>query len=89
MLRHLVYLDATAPRAGESWSSSHLPETVKSRIAAAAASGGLSLPPPDASLFGLSGADRDWVNRRQTAQPFGLYREPLQFDAAAVGRPTS
>ncbi len=88
LLRHLVYLDASAPRSGESWSSSHLPETVQGRIAAAAANGGLSLPPPDAAIFGLTGADRDWVNRRQTPQPFGLYREPLDFDEAAVERVT-
>ena len=54
------------------------------RVAEGQASGGLSFPPPDASVFGLSGADRDWVNRRQTPQPFGIYQEPLQFDPAVV-----
>jgi len=47
-------------------------------------SGGLSLPCPDASVFGLAGADRDWVNRRMTPQPFGLYRDPLHFDESRV-----
>ena len=28
--------------------------------------------------------DRDWVNRRMTPQPFGLYRDPLVFDPARV-----
>ncbi|MEO8134932.1 MAG: alpha/beta hydrolase [Betaproteobacteria bacterium] len=83
-LHHLVYLDASAPRSGESWSSPHKPEVVAARIAAAAASGGLSLPPPDASVFGLSGSDRDWVNRRQTPQPFALYKEPLHYDEGRV-----
>ena len=84
LLRHMVYLDASAPRSGESWSTPHTPEVVAGRIAAAAASGGLSLPPPDASVFGLDGADRDWVNRRQTPQPFGIYAEPLVFDEDRV-----
>jgi hypothetical protein len=53
---------------------------------AQASSGGLSFPPPDASVFGLEGADRDWVNRRQTPQPYRLYHETLQFDPALVWR---
>lgn len=84
LLRHLVYLDASVPNPGESWSSNHSPETVAQRVAAAQASGGLSFSPPDASVFGLSGADRDWVNRRQTPQPFRVYQEPLHFDPALV-----
>lgn len=84
LLVHLVYLDAALPRPGDSWSSAHSEDTRQARIAASQSSGGLSFPPPDASLFGLSGADRDWVNRRQTPQPFRLYQQPLQFDAARV-----
>jgi pimeloyl-ACP methyl ester carboxylesterase len=84
LLRHLVYLDAGIPDPGESWSTHHSPETVARRVAEAQASCGLSFPPPDASVFGLDGADRDWVNRRQTPQPFRLYQEPLSFDPALV-----
>lgn len=80
-LRHLVYLDAVVPRPGESWSSTHTQETVAGRLAAAASSGGLSFAPPDAAVFGLDGADRDWVNRRQTPQPLRVYQAPLAFDA--------
>ena len=83
-LAHLVYLDAVVPEPGESWSSCHTPATRQARIDAAAPSGGLSFPPPDAAVFGLDGADRDWVNRRQTPQPFAVYRQPLHFDAARV-----
>lgn len=86
LLRHLVYVDASAPRSGETWSSPHLPEVVAARVAAGARSGGLSIPAPDAAVFGLSGADRDWVNRRMTPQPFGLYQDPLHFDEAALER---
>jgi hypothetical protein len=44
----------------------------------------VSFPPPDASVFGLTGADRDWVNRRQRPQPLAVYLHPLDFDAARV-----
>ena len=85
MLRHLVYVDAMVPRPGESWSSTHAPEVVAGRASAAErSSGGLSLPPPDAEAFGLEGADRAWVNRRQTPQPFAVYRDSLDFDANRV-----
>ncbi|MGM9427860.1 alpha/beta fold hydrolase [Hydrogenophaga sp. MI9] len=84
LLRHLVYLDAGIPVPGSSWSTPHSPETVAKRAAEAEASDGLSFPPPDASVFGLAGADRDWVNRRQTPQPYRLYHEALLFDPALV-----
>ncbi|WP_310564695.1 alpha/beta hydrolase [Hydrogenophaga sp.] len=84
LLVQLVYLDAVTPHPGESWSSQHAPETRQARIEAAASSGGLSFPPPDAGVFGLSGADRDWVNRRQTPQPLAVYQQALAFDAARV-----
>jgi pimeloyl-ACP methyl ester carboxylesterase len=80
----MVYVDAITPHPGESWSSTHAPETVAQRLAAAQASGGISFGPPDASVFGLSGADRDWVNRRQTPQPLGVYQDPLEFDPARI-----
>jgi len=85
-LRHLVYVDASVPRDGESWSSPHPPDVVAARVAAAMDSGGVSIPPPDAEVYGLAGADRAWVNRRQTPQPFGVYRDPLAFDEARVAR---
>lgn len=83
-LAHLVYLDAALPYPGDSWSSHHSAETKQARTDASKPSGGLSFPAPDAALFGLSGVDRDWVNRRQTPQPFRLYQQPLAFDAARV-----
>ena len=86
VLASLVYVDGTAPLPGESWSSAHRPEVVAARVAAGNTSGGLSLPQPDAAVFGLAGADCDWVNRRMTPQPFGLYQDPLDFDAGRVAR---
>ena len=83
-IRHLVYVDAVVPHPGDSWATHQASEVVASRLAAAAAHPHNALPPPDAALFGLTGADCDWVNRRQTPQPFGQYQEPLLFDAARV-----
>jgi pimeloyl-ACP methyl ester carboxylesterase len=81
-LRHLVYLDAAVPRPGESWSAHHSSDTQATRRRSIAEQG--LLPPPDPSIFGLSGADRAWVARRQTPQPGALYDAPLQFDADRV-----
>jgi pimeloyl-ACP methyl ester carboxylesterase len=83
-LRQLVYVDAVVPLPGESWSSRHDAATVAARVAAAQAAGGVGIPPPDPAAFGLVGADRDWVLRRQTPQPLAVYTEPLAFDAERV-----
>lgn len=81
-LARLIYVDAIVPLPGETWSSPQDAATVAARVAAAEANGALSLPPPDPAVFGLDGADRDWVARRQTPHPFAPYREPLAFDDA-------
>lgn len=76
--RGLVYVDAAVPLPGASWSSGHAPETVAQRLAVAAAHDN-ALPPPDPRGFGLEGADREWLLRRQVLHPFGMYREPVNF----------
>lgn len=81
-IAHLVYLDAVVPEPGESWSSGHSPETREARRATIAATG--TLPPADPAVLGLSGADADWVARRMTPQPGGVYDTPLHFDAARL-----
>ncbi|MEJ7932137.1 alpha/beta hydrolase family protein [Ramlibacter sp. AN1015] len=83
-LRHLVYVDAVVPRPGESWCSTHASTTREARLAAAKASADYSIPPPDPQVFGLSGADCDWVRRRQTPHPGHTYTAPLEFDPARV-----
>ena len=79
-VRQLVYVDAMVPLPGEGWGSQHGPEVVAARRAAAAANDN-ALPPPDPAEFGLTGADRDWLLRRQVPHPFGPYREAMAFDA--------
>jgi pimeloyl-ACP methyl ester carboxylesterase len=80
-VRHLIYVDAVVPLPGEGWGQQHDPAVVASRTALAAANDG-ALPPPDPADFGLAGADREWLLRRQVPHPFGPYRDPLDFDLA-------
>jgi pimeloyl-ACP methyl ester carboxylesterase len=84
-LRQLVYVDAQVPWPGESWSSLHSAEVQAQREAMAAAHGG-ALPPADPAAFGLDGADREWLLRRQVPHPFGLYRDALLHDAERLAR---
>ncbi|RYY61520.1 MAG: alpha/beta hydrolase [Comamonadaceae bacterium] len=88
-LRHLVYVDAVVPRPGESWSSTHAAATREARVVAAQGSPDFSFPPPDPAVYGLSGIDHEWTNRRQTPHPGHTYEAPLDFDprrVAAVAR---
>lgn len=85
ILQHLVFLDAHTPRNGESWYDLMEPAMAAQRVELGmTVGGGVFLPPPDALVFGLDGADRDWVNRRQTPQPFGVFRSAVQVDDAAL-----
>ena len=83
-LRHLVYLDAVLPKPGESWSSTHASATRLARIEAAQTDPMNSFPAPDPAVFGLSGADHAWVQRRQTRHPGKPYTHMLDFDALRV-----
>lgn len=84
-VRGIVYLDAMVPLPGEGWGEAHDAETVAARTAAARANDN-ALPPPDPQDFGITGADRDWLLRRQVPHPFGPYREPLPFDGERWAR---
>ncbi len=79
-LAALVYLDAVVPRNGESWSSTHPPDTQAQRRASIAETG--SIAPADPAAYGLAGEDREWVLRRQSPQPGGCYDAVLAFDEA-------
>jgi pimeloyl-ACP methyl ester carboxylesterase len=76
---HLVYLDALVLSPGESAFSRLPPEVVAARTRAAQeTSGGLSLPVPPPSAFGVTDpADVAWLARRLTPHPFRSYAEPL------------
>jgi len=83
-LKHLVYVDAVVPQPGESWSSTHDAATQQKRMAGAQATANFSFAPPDPEVFGLQGADHDWVQRRQTPHPGNTYQAPLDFDVQRV-----
>ncbi len=83
-LSHLVYVDAVVPRPGESWSSTHSPATRLARLQAARESAWFAFAAPDPVVFGLSGADHDWVKRRQTPHPGHTYEAVLEFDVHRV-----
>ena len=58
------------------WTTTRSP----TRKAAEETSGGLSLPAPPPSAFGVSDAtDTEWVKRRLTPHPFGTYTSPLNI----------
>ena len=78
-VRQIIYIDAIVPLPGEGWGDKHSAEVVAARTAAAQANGH-ALPPPDPIDFGITGADRDWLQRRQVPHPFGPYRDPLHFN---------
>ena len=78
-VRQIIYIDAMVPLPGEGWGDAHSAEVVAARTAAAQANGH-ALPPPDPIDFGITGADRDWLQRRQVPHPFGPYRDPLHFN---------
>lgn len=82
-LHALVYVDAMVPLPGEAWGSRHSAEVRAQRRALAEANDD-ALPPGDPAGFGLDGADRDWLLRRQVAHPFGGYGEPLLFDESRL-----
>ena len=84
-VRSLVYVDAMVPLPGEGWGDTNPPDVVAARTAAAMAHDH-ALPPPDPSGFGLAGADRDWLLRRQVPHPFGPYRQSLPYDGERWAR---
>jgi pimeloyl-ACP methyl ester carboxylesterase len=86
LLKHLVYVDAIVPNPGESWSSTHASTTQKARRAAALSSPDGAIPPPDPSVFGISGVLCDWVRRRQTPHPGQTYDDTLNFDPQRVAQ---
>ena len=80
-IRHIVYLDALVVEGGKSPFDGLPPDLVAARKKAAdETSGGLSLPNPPASSFGVVDVkDVEWVTRRLTPHPLGTYASPLSI----------
>ncbi len=80
-IRQLVYLDSALVEDGQAWSDAMPPETAAARRKIAQeSSGGVSLPVPEARVFGLSDpADLDWVQRRLTPHPFWTFDQKMHW----------
>jgi pimeloyl-ACP methyl ester carboxylesterase len=78
-IRHLVYLDAIILENGQSPFSRLPKDIVEGRIKVAQeSSGGLSLPPPPAAIFGITDPEQaNWVQSRLTPHPFATFTSPL------------
>jgi len=77
-IRHLVYLDSVILQPGQSVLGSLRPEVAAARRESIRAGGGISLPPPPASFFGIGDpSDVAWLQRRLTPHPAGTYDSPL------------
>lgn len=80
-LSHLVALDGAIALDGRSRLEAMPPSEREARIAAAQAhDGGVSVPPPPATKYGLTDpAEIDWVNRRMTPQPLSVEASRLEL----------
>jgi pimeloyl-ACP methyl ester carboxylesterase len=80
-IRQLIYLDAIIQENGQSAFSQLPKEIVEARTKAAhESSGGLTLPTPPASAFGITDtAQATWVESRMTPHPFATYASPLKL----------
>ncbi|MDA8050820.1 MAG: alpha/beta fold hydrolase [Rhodospirillales bacterium] len=80
-IRHLVYLDSLILEHGEAPFDIMAPAVVEERIRLAReTSGGLSIPPPAPSAFGVpDGPDAEWVARHLTPHPFATYSDRLRL----------
>jgi len=80
-VRQLVYLDAIMLENGQSPFSMLPKEIVEARMKAAQeSSGGLSLPAPKASAFGISDPQQAaWVEARLTPHPLSTFTSPLRL----------
>lgn len=78
-IKHLVYLDALMVEPGKSPFDGLPPALVTARRQAAQeTSGGVSLPSPPPSVFGVpDGPDAAWVQRRLTPHPISTYESKL------------
>ncbi|MBV9756124.1 MAG: alpha/beta fold hydrolase [Alphaproteobacteria bacterium] len=89
-IAQLIYLDATVLRSGQSPFDMIPPDVVAARRRAAAeSSGGLTLPVPPASAFGVDDpADAAWLARHLRPHPLKTYEDPLRLqNPLGNGRP--
>jgi pimeloyl-ACP methyl ester carboxylesterase len=81
-IARLIYLDGLMLESGQTPFSVPAREIVEARIKAAQeSSGGVSVPAPPASAFGvLDARQAAWLEARLTAQPLSVFMSPLVLD---------
>lgn len=82
-IRRLIYLDALLLDDGESAMSRVPPAVAEQRLRLAQeSSGGLTMPVPPASVFGIADKERAaWVESKLTPHPLKTYVSPLRIKA--------
>ena len=79
-VRQLIYLDSVMLQDGQSPLDRSAPGVADERRRLAGATGGLSVAPPDPTVFGVPpGPDCEWMRRRLTPHPFGTLDSPLRL----------
>jgi len=81
-IRHLVYLDSMILQDGDSAFSILPSDVAAARLQQAVEfSGGLSMPVPDASAFGITeSADKAWVEANCTPHPVSTYEDTFRLN---------
>jgi pimeloyl-ACP methyl ester carboxylesterase len=79
-IKHLIYLDALVIEGGKTPFEGMEADVTERRRLAEETSGGLSLPAPPPSVFGVTEAkDADWLKRQMTPHPFNTCISPLNI----------
>jgi pimeloyl-ACP methyl ester carboxylesterase len=77
---HLILVDGFFPKNGESVLD-YAGERRRAELAAAAKDTAWNIPAPPASFFGVTKESQgSWVERHLSAQPFGVYAQPLRVE---------
>jgi pimeloyl-ACP methyl ester carboxylesterase len=81
-IKALAYLDAFVPQDGQSLFDINIPANTQRFLDNAGATGGLSVPAPPASYFGVNAADAATVDALATPHPLGCFTEKLKLTGA-------
>lgn len=78
-VKSLVILDGFVPEDGKAMRDYWPPASMKYLEKQAELSGGVSVPPISAELLAVDKANREWVDRNATPQPFATFNEVIRL----------
>jgi pimeloyl-ACP methyl ester carboxylesterase len=81
-VKALAYLDAFVPEDGQSLFDINIPANTQRFIQGAGTLGGLAVPAPPATYFGVNAADAPTVDALATPFPLGCFTEKLKLSGA-------